>query len=654
MTKTLDVICIGRSSVDLYGQQVGGRLEDMASFAKYVGGCPTNISIGTARLGLKPGLITGVGDEHMGRFIKEQAAAEGVDISNVKTDPARLTALVILGIRDQETFPLIFYRENCADAGLTEDDIDEAFIASAKAVLVSGTHFSKPNLDAMSKKAMRLARKHGGKVVFDIDYRPVLWGLTGHGLGEERFVASRDVSAHLQTILPDCDVVVATEEEIHIAGGSTDTLDACRRIRTLAPDALIVVKRGPMGCTVFDGAIPDDIEQGIKGPGFPVEVFNVLGAGDAFMSGFLRGYLRDEPIETCCKYANACGAFAVSRHGCAPAVPSWTELQYFFEHGSTEHALRKDVRLEQIHWSTNRTREWPQVLAMAFDHRAQLEAMADAAGITHAHIPYFKQLCLKAARQAAGGRPDFGILLDRRLGQAALDEATGDHIWIGRPIELPGSLPLRFEGGADVGCTLAEWPVTHCVKCLVYYHPDDPEALRAEQEAQLLRLFDAARRTGHELLIEVIASRSKEPVDDDTVARALDRFYRTGVFPDWWKLADPGSQAAWDAIAGAIARHDRYCRGVLLLGLDAPQAELEASFALAARQPVCKGFAIGRTIFGAPAKAWMAGEIDDDTAVAGMAEAYASLIRAWDQARASHTTSPNQEPHERFFASSTR
>ena len=106
MTKTLDVICIGRSSVDLYGQQVGGRLEEMASFAKYVGGCPTNISIGTARLGLKPGLITGVGDEHMGRFIKEQAAVEGVDISNVKTDPARLTSLVILGIRDQETFPL--------------------------------------------------------------------------------------------------------------------------------------------------------------------------------------------------------------------------------------------------------------------------------------------------------------------------------------------------------------------------------------------------------------------------------------------------------------------------------------------------------------------------------------------------------------------
>ena len=169
MAKTLDVICIGRSSVDLYGQQVGGRLEDMASFAKYVGGCPTNISIGAARLGLRPGLITAVGDEHMGRFIKEQAAAEGVDIRGFKTDPERLTALVILGIRDQHTFPLIFVRENCADAALTEDDVDEDYIASARAVVVSGTHFSRPNLDAMSKKAMRLARKHGGQVIFDID-----------------------------------------------------------------------------------------------------------------------------------------------------------------------------------------------------------------------------------------------------------------------------------------------------------------------------------------------------------------------------------------------------------------------------------------------------------------------------------------------------
>ena len=138
----LDVITIGRSSVDLYGEQVGGRLEDMATFSKDVGGCPTNIAIGTARLGLKSGLITRVGDEHMGRFIREQCAREGVDVAGIHTDPARLTALVLLGIRDDKTFPLIFYRDNCADIALDESDIDEAFIASAKAIVWSPARIS--------------------------------------------------------------------------------------------------------------------------------------------------------------------------------------------------------------------------------------------------------------------------------------------------------------------------------------------------------------------------------------------------------------------------------------------------------------------------------------------------------------------------------
>lgn len=631
--KTLDVVCIGRSSVDLYGEQAGGRLEDMASFAKYVGGCPTNISVGTARLGLRSALVTRVGDEHMGRFVREQVAREGVDTRGVVTDPERLTSLVVLGIRDRDTFPLIFYRENCADAALNEADIDEGLIAEARAVVVTGTHFSRPHLDAASRKAMRLARAHGGKVVLDVDYRPVLWGLTGHGLGEERFVADDRVSGHLRTILPGCDVVVGTEEELHIAGGSTDTLEALRAVRRTAPEALIVLKRGPMGCVAFPGAIPASVEDGVKGPGFPVEVFNVLGAGDAFMSGFLRGYLRDLPLEECCRLANACGAFAVSRHGCAPAVPSWTELETFLRRGSPHRRLREDRAIEQLHWSTNRKPPRPQVLAFACDHRAQFEELCARVGTSPEHIPHFKRLAFRAAREVGEGRPDWGVLLDGRFAEDALAEATGTGCWIGRPVELPGSIPLRFEGPPDLGCSLREWPAEHCVKCLVFYHPDDPEPLRLEQERQVALLSDASRRTGHELLLEVIPSKSEAPVRDDTLARAIRRFYALGVFPDWWKLPDPGSDAAWDAVAAAVAEHDPHCRGVLLLGLDAPEAELEAAFARAARQEVCKGFAIGRTIFGKAAEAWLTGEVKDEQAVGMMAAAYRRMIAAWEGAR---------------------
>src|SRR5215207_3930536 len=199
----LDVIAIGRSSVDLYGREIGSRLEDVSSFAKSVGGSPTNIAIGAARLGLKCGLITGVGDEQFGRFIREQLQREGVALDGVRVDPERLTALAILSVEDDRTFPLLFYRENCADMALTEADIDEDFIRSAGAIVVTGTHFSKEKTAAAQKKAMRIARAAGRRVAFDIDYRPNLWGLAGHAAGEERYIRSEKVSEHLQPVLAD-------------------------------------------------------------------------------------------------------------------------------------------------------------------------------------------------------------------------------------------------------------------------------------------------------------------------------------------------------------------------------------------------------------------------------------------------------------------
>lgn len=171
-----DLIAIGRAAVDLYGEQAGGRLEDMASFAKYVGGSPANTAVGAARLGLKAALITRVGADHMGRFIREELEHEGVDVSAVTSDPARLTGLVILGIRDRERFPLLFYRRDCADMALSADDIDPAFVAQAKATVISGTHLSTPTVFEASLKAARAAKAAGRKVAFDIDYRPVLWG----------------------------------------------------------------------------------------------------------------------------------------------------------------------------------------------------------------------------------------------------------------------------------------------------------------------------------------------------------------------------------------------------------------------------------------------------------------------------------------------
>ncbi len=634
MAKTLDLITIGRSSVDLYGDQIGGRLEDMGSFSKYIGGSPTNIACGTARLGLRSAVITSVGDEHMGRFIREQLVREGVDVRGVKVDPERLTALVILGIRDEDSFPLIFYRENCADMGLTEDDIDERFIAEARSVLATGTHLSHPQTRAAVLKALTLARQHGARTALDIDYRPNLWGVAGHGEGESRFVESAAVTAQLQEVLHLFDLIVGTEEEFHIAGGSTDTVQALRNVRAVS-DATLVCKRGAKGAAAFEGRVPDSLDDGQTGPGFPIEVFNVLGAGDGFFSGLMKGWLEDADWPRALEYANACGAFAVSRHGCTPAYPSLAELDFFLRRGVKRPDLRNDAELEQVHWATNRQGrmggDWSTMRVFAFDHRMQLEEMA---GYTPAKGGAFKELCLDAALQVADGQGGYGILCDNRIGRSALHRASGSGLWIGRPTEWPGSRPLALEPelGADCG-GLSASAREDVVKVLCFCHPDDDVALRADQEATVRRLFEAARRNGLDFLLEIIPSKVG-PVDGETTARLIRQFYAAGIYPDWWKLEPMVTKAAWANAIAAIEDHDRHTRGIVVLGLDAPEDELAASFAVASSFPLVRGFAVGRTIFGDVARDWLAGRTDDAAAVAEMAARYARLCAIWDRARA--------------------
>ncbi len=575
------------------------------------------MAIGTARLGLKSALVTRVGDEQMGRFVIEQMRREGVAVDGIRTDPQRLTALVLLAVEDEGVSPMIFYRTDCADMALAEEDIDEAFIASARAVVVTGTHFSRPDSDAAQRKAMRIAKKNGARVAFDIDYRPTLWGLTGHAAGFERYVKSDAVSRRLRTILPDCDLIVGTEEEIRIAAGEDDVLQALKAIRALSR-ASIVLKRGPMGCIVYEREITT-LEDGIVGRGFPIEVYNVLGAGDAFMSGFLRGWLKGEALATAATWANACGAFAVSRLLCSPEYPTWAELTHFLERGSAQRALRKDPAINHVHWATTRRPQPDTLMALAIDHRAQFESL----GAPRERIEQFKLLAVDAAVRVADGRPGFGMLLDSTYGQKALYKAAQAGLWIGRPVEKPGSRPLDLEP-----MNLAEWPVTHTVKCLCFYRPDDGEELKARQERELARVHEAARTAGRELLIEIIAGKHGA-LDDTTVAAVLSRLYALGIKPDWWKLEPQKSAAAWSAIENVVKQQDPYCRGIVVLGLEAPRTELAAAFGIASKTRLVKGFAVGRTIFADAADKWLSGKMTDQAAVDAMAANFQALVSEW-------------------------
>jgi len=631
--RALDVICLGRLAVDLYAQQIGSSLEDATSFAKYLGGSSANIAFGTARLGLKSAMLSKVGDDHMGRFLTDTLAQEGCDVSHVGIDRERLTALVMLGIKDKNTFPLIFYRENCADMAIDAASVDAAFIASSKALLITGTHFSTSAMHAVSTQALQLARANKVRTVLDIDYRPVLWGLSGKADGETRFVSNEGVTSHLQAILPQFDLIVGTEEEFMIAGGGADIMASLRAVRKVS-GATLVVKRGPLGCAVIEAAIPAGLDEAFNYQGVRVEVLNVLGAGDAFLSGFLKGWLRGEDYEACCRYANGCGALVVSRHGCAPAMPSPVELDYFLANAAKLTRPDQDATLARLHRTTVARKQWNELCVFAFDHRTQFFELAQQGVSDEARISKLKQLFVQAVGQTEGARGlrgGTGVLIDDRYGVDALNDATGRGWWIGRPVEMPGSNPLQFDWGRSLASRLTQWPKEHVIKCLVQLHPDDTPENRLEQEAQIKGLYDAAQITGHELLLEIIPAKSL-PQHDDTVYRAVKRLYNLGIYPEWWKLESMSAQQ-WQAIDALVHERDPYCRGVVLLGLNAPIAALADSFEQASASTTCKGFMVGRTIFQEPSRRWLAGELDDAGLIAAVRANFEQLISLWQRTR---------------------
>ena len=628
--KKLDLICMGRVAVDFYGQQIGARLEDMGSFSKYLGGSSGNVAYGTARQGLRSSMLARVGDEHMGRFLKEELDMVGVDTRYLIKDKNRLTALVILGIKDTETFPLIFYRDNCADMAITADDVNEEYIASARCLAITGTHLSNPQTREAVLTALKYARRHGVKTALDIDYRPILWGLTSLGDGETRFIASDLVTQQLQEVLHLFDLVVGTEEEFHIAGGSTNTLTALSNVRSVS-QAELVCKRGPLGCSVFSESIPNSLDEGITIEGVRVDVLNVLGAGDAFMSGLLRGYLNDEGWEKSCAYANACGALVVSRHGCAPAMPSKEELDNYLSRADQVPRPDLDPELNHLHRVTTRRKKWDELCVLAFDHRSQLVDMAKEFGADLGRIPVLKELIFKASQAVSEDlnlRGKTGILCDSRFGQSVLNEATGRDCWIARPIEQPGSRPLTLEHG-NIGSQLVTWPLEHIVKCLIFCHPDDTSEMQATQEKTIKEVYEACCLSGHELLLEVILPKDL-PHSDVHYVQLVARFYSLNIKPDWWKLP-PLNSISWAQVSALIEANDPHCRGVVLLGLDAPAAQLKEGFNVASTCKWVKGFAVGRTIFSEPSREWLANQIDDGMLIQQIKSNYCTIIRAWQQ-----------------------
>lgn len=636
VSKDIDVITVGRSSIDLYGAEFGVDLSDVSLFRNSVGGSPTNIAIGASRLGLRAALLTRVGVDQMGTTILQTLEREGVDVSAIQRDAERLTALVLLAVKDRTNAPHIFYRHECADMALSEADVDPALVARAKSIVVTGTHFSTETVANASWKAIRLAKENGAKVIFDIDFRPSLWGLAAHADGAERSALAPRVSEAFSAVINAADVVVGTEEEICAACNLSDVEAALHQIRSEAA-VLIVCKRGAYGCDIFPGGATGKLEAPLQGTRFNVDVVNSVGAGDAFMAGFLRAYLKGEDLQSCATFANACGAIAVTRLLCSQDYATWPELQYFIEH-AREGQSTSDIP-DTLRYTSMRKKPEDNLFVLACDHRSQFRDIADSVGSDYSRMPVFKRLAVAAAAKVNESGVNVGVIIDEEYGADALFDATREELWSARPIEIPGSRPIRFVDGPDIGSALITWPQSQTVKCLCHYDPDDETALLEEQNESLRRVYQACRRTGHEFLLEIIVPSHVQHERGEALSRAMRQIYALGVKPDWWKLEPFSDAAAWYRASEIIHENGPGCRGIVVLGQTSSDAQLADAFQASNGADMVKGFAIGRAIVGATFKSWLTGEIDDAGAVEQMQQKFRHFIQIWQDSRVPITDS---------------
>ena len=329
----LDLITMGRSSIDLYANDVGAAFEDIKSFAAYVGGSPTNIAVGTKRLGLEVALLTAVGQDKVGDFVLNFLKDEGVVTDYIPVKAGKRTSAVVLGIEPPDKFPLVYYRDNCADIELTIDDVLATPLADAKALEISGTGLSREPSRSATFFAAEEAKRLGRTVFIDLDFRADQW----HD--------PRAFGINMRAILPLVDIAIGTEEEINAAMLSRPEDITIKDQQISAPDikgdidanirAILNVPSGPEALVVKRGADGASIHlrsgDTIQAPGFPVNIYNVLGAGDAFASGFIYGRLKGWDYFKSARMGNACGAIVVTRHGCANFMGYEQEVLDFVE-----------------------------------------------------------------------------------------------------------------------------------------------------------------------------------------------------------------------------------------------------------------------------------------------------------------------------------
>nr|MCS5552099.1 PfkB family carbohydrate kinase [SAR324 cluster bacterium] len=396
--------------------------------------------------------------------------------------------------------------------------------------------------------------------------------------------------------------------------------------------AIVVLKRGAEGCMVYSADSPSPVSA----RSFKIEVLNVLGAGDSFMSGFLRGWLRNESLENCALYGNACGALVVTRHGCSPSSPSFAEVEHFIRNFDKVPNLAHHPKMNQLHSRTEfgkpRNRE---LLILVFDHKTQFEESCRTGNLPQEKILRFKELVHQGFHAVSQNIKDnnLAILIDPKYGKKILNDSSDFNYTVGVPIEDEGIFPLNWLCEGSLYQHLLERPSTWFVKVLFRFHTKMNPEDKKSQLTQLRKLSGVCSELKRKLMVELIIPEDFSQEDASTVnevalTEAIDEVYKEGIYPYWWKINALDSKENWVKLNEIMDENDP--EAGVIFQCNYSQIEKLPAWLGAARSNFQRcGLAVGQSIFSEPWEKYINGNAYDAEVISEIAERFQKLLKVW-------------------------
>lgn len=583
--KPFDILLLGQLIVDFHGEQVGSTLNKMMSYRPSAGGI-ANLAFAFSRLGSNTALCSEIGDDPIGEFLQEKLSHEKIGLTNVVINTNLSTSLALVGNE----------RSSYHSAPLSEKvHLERGFTMKSQVLFLTSDLFLAENGQRLAKEAQQSAKQHQCRIVLVLEkHHPVP-----------------------QSLLPLCALIFIKDPE--------DAFGTLKQIREISNAPLILMKKGSYA--IYTETIPDQWQASLQHHPESHEIAEV-----AFVAGFTNAWLQGHPSAECLTQGESCFNLTHNRPNNSSSLPTQAELTFYLSQKKGSFASFTQWNyLQHLHHASTQPQTKNPYLVFNIGSLAQW--------LTWGKVHFTQDEARLSSVfsfivQTLSTLPPFILMTD----ESELSPAMLNFSQMIRTLDVPEVFPLQFKNDPDVRGTLIGWPQNHHAKITLQYHPDDPFALRKQQESALAFLYRAVCATQHDLWVEIVAP-TNSLITSGTLSHIIRRFYEIGIYPTIWQMTPPRDQRSWDSIERVIAENSPFCQGVVVSAQNILNAQLPLLLQSVTQQKYAKGFVLNRSVLQPLLEAFFAEKIDEDTFREQMIAQFTAIAALWKK----ETAKPSQQ-----------